>query len=104
MGVYVIFRRREGGGVLRLGCDLWGMRYGEVNCCCCFFWEDGAKGGKWGRRGIRGKEGGERKKERKKDGGGDDGINDDEEEGRFGADWWGRLLRAWMAMGWGGKW
>ena len=43
------------------------MRYGEVNCCY-YFWDDGAKGVKWGRRGIRGKEEGERKKDG--DGGG----------------------------------
>lgn len=63
------------------------------------FWEEWCEGGKVGKERNKRERGW-----RKKDGGGDDGINDDEGEGRFGADWWGRLLRAWIAIGWGGKW
>ena len=66
MGVYVIFGRREGGGVLGLGCDLWGMRHGEVNCCYCFFLGGRCEGGEVGKeRDKRGRGG--RKKERKKE-------------------------------------
>ena len=98
MGVYVIFRRREGGGG---GCVIYavcGMARSTVVIC---FLGGRCEGGKVGKeRNKRGRGG--RKKEG--DGGGMmELMTMRRRREDLGCDWWGRLLRAWMAMGWGGK-